>query len=108
VPTLYDLLSPEEERPGVFWVGSRELDPLKVGFVSSEAELSEADRARLFRFDTTRPGNSNKGHIFPDPSQTRLDHGDRLALIEFIKALENPTAPASYRVLAPPVQGTRP
>jgi len=108
VPTLYDLLSPEAERPAVFWVGSRELDPLKVGFVSSATELSEADRARLFRFDTTRPGNSNKGHVFPDPSQARLDHEDREALIEFIKTLEDPTAPAPYRVLDAPTQGTRP
>ncbi len=108
VPTLYDLLSPEEERPSVFWVGSRELDTLKVGFVSSATDLSEADRARLFRFDTTRPGNSNKGHAFPDPTQARLNHEDRLALIEFIKTLEDPASTASYRVLEPPIQGVRP
>ncbi len=91
VPTLYDLLSPEGERPTVFWVGSRELDPVKVGFLSSAADLSESERARLSRFDTTRLGNSNKGHVFPDPSRASLNHNDRLALIEFIKTLDDPT-----------------
>lgn len=90
VPTLYDLLSPENERPAVFWVGSREFDPVKVGFVAGEDALPEAERSRLFRFDTSRPGNSNRGHAFPDPARTRLDHEDRLALIEFLKTLEGP------------------
>ncbi len=76
VPTVYDLLSPPEERPRVFWVGNREIDPVKLGFVSSE-------RRGLFRFDTTLPGNSNQGHAFPRSGP--LAPAQRLAVIEFLK-----------------------
>ena len=94
VPTLYDLLSPEDERPQAFWVGSREIDPVKVGFRSAADELSEAERAAFSRFDTTRRGNSNRGHAFPDPARARLSPEDRLAIIEFLKALDGPEAGA--------------
>ncbi|GJD48055.1 hypothetical protein OPKNFCMD_0770 [Methylobacterium crusticola] len=87
VPTLYDLLSPEDERPTVFWVGGRELDPVKVGFRSDPAGTAPDERERLFRFDTTRPGNSNRGHVFP---ARPLPPEDRFALVEYLKTLEGP------------------
>jgi cytochrome c peroxidase len=43
VPTLYDLLLPPESRPRSFRLGSREFDPVKVGFVA----------------DASRPDNSS-------------------------------------------------
>ena len=88
VPTLYDLLSPEAERPALFWVGTRELDPVKVGYRSSEAELAPGERDRLFLFDVSRPGNSNRGHAFP--AERPLAPDDRYALIEYLKTLEGP------------------
>ncbi|MEP9349907.1 di-heme-cytochrome C peroxidase [Xanthobacter sp. KR7-225] len=87
VPTVYDLLAPEEERPKTFYVGATRYDPKKLGFVSSEEDLSTAEQARAFRFDTTLPGNSNAGHPFPEP---RLKPQDRYAIVEYLKILEGP------------------
>jgi mono/diheme cytochrome c family protein len=75
VPTVYDLLSPPAERPRVFWVGGRELDAERLGFVSAEAP-------GLFRFDTALEGNSNQGHAFP---RTPLAPAQRLAVVEYLK-----------------------
>ncbi|GGC32119.1 hypothetical protein GCM10011504_07890 [Siccirubricoccus deserti] len=75
VPTVYDLLSPPAERPAVFWVGGRELDTGRLGFVSTEAP-------GLFRFDTTLLANSNQGHAFP---RRGLTPAQRLAVVEFLK-----------------------
>ncbi|HVB37459.1 MAG TPA: di-heme-cytochrome C peroxidase, partial [Vicinamibacterales bacterium] len=60
VPTLYDLLSPVSERPKRFYVGTREFDPKKVGYVTTPPTKG----AGGFWFDTTKPGNSNAGHEF--------------------------------------------
>ena len=76
VPSVYDLLSPPEERPRVFWVGGREIDPERLGFVSAEAP-------GLFRYDTALPGNSNQGHAFPRGGP--LSPPQRLAVTEFLK-----------------------
>jgi hypothetical protein len=75
VPTVYDLLSPPAERPRVFWVGGREIDAERLGFVSAEAP-------GLFRFDTALPGNSNQGHAFP---RGGLAPAQRMAVIEYLK-----------------------
>lgn len=75
VPNLYELLSPPEERSKVFWVGNRRLDPDKMGFVAEE-------EPNLFRFDTSKPGNGNGGHVFPKKG---LTPDERLAIIEFLK-----------------------
>ena len=75
VPTVYDLLSPPAERPAVFWVGGREVDPERLGF------RSEAAPGR-FRFDTALPGNGNGGHAFP---RTPLVPAQRRAVIEYLK-----------------------
>lgn len=88
VPTIYDLLSPEEERPAVFHVGSQRFDAEKLGFVSSFDSIPEAERARLSRFDTALPGNSNRGHAFP--AGAKLSPDDRYAIIEYLKILEGP------------------
>jgi hypothetical protein len=88
VPSLYLLLSPQADRDTMktFWVGSRDFDPVKVGYDSSE--LSGG-----YRFDATKPGNLNTGHEFKDgptgngvvgPS---LSPDDRWALIEYLKSL---------------------
>lgn len=75
VPNIYELLSPPEQRSTVFWVGNRELDLEKLGYVADE-------QSGLFRFDTALPGNSNRGHIYPGRPYT---HDQKMAVIEFLK-----------------------
>jgi hypothetical protein len=89
VPNLYALLSPVAERPKQFYMGSREYDPVNVGYESKDALPGG------FLFDTSIRGNRNTGHEFDDqpkdapPRQgvigRRLSPDERRALIEFIK-----------------------
>ena len=98
VPNIYELLSPVSERSKVFWVGNYEYDPVKLGHVSRAF-------AGGFRFDTAMPGNSNKGHEFRNGPKgdgvigRLLTHKERMALIEYLKALKD-MPPAAL----PPVQ----
>ena len=88
VPTLYDLLLPAkrlendppetEYRPRKFMVGSRELDTRKVGFKHGEGDYEG------FLFDTTKPSNSNAGHVY---GTRNLTDQDRWNLVEFLKSL---------------------
>ncbi|HEX4684376.1 MAG TPA: di-heme-cytochrome C peroxidase, partial [Gemmatimonadaceae bacterium] len=55
VPTVYDLLSPVDERPKTFQVGSREYDPVKLGLAPVKG---------FWTYDTHRDGNHNTGHEF--------------------------------------------
>jgi len=87
VPTLDDLLRAPADRPKVFYVGNRTFDPDHVGYKNREADLTEAERARTFRYDTSIPGNSNAGHNYPNPGRVVYTDVDRLALIEFLKSL---------------------
>jgi len=77
IPTINELLSPVSERRKVFFTGGRELDRENLGFVSDNAP-------GRFRFDTTRLGNGNGGHVYPTKG---LSKDERLAIIEFLKAL---------------------
>ena len=88
VPTLYDLLSPAEARPKTFMVGSRELDPVKVGF--------KHDGYDGFKYDTSLVGNSNKGHEYATHDMKdsagniitkALTEEDRFDLVEYLKSL---------------------
>jgi hypothetical protein len=76
VPTLRDLLMPVAQRPSTFYVGSREFDPINVGFDSSVGD-------GRFKFDTTLDGNKNGGHTWG----ATLQPADREALIEYLKSL---------------------
>ena len=86
VANLYDLLSPQSERPDKFWLGSRQFDPVKVGY--DTAELKGA-----YLYDTSRAGNSNSGHEFKDGPRGKgvigpaLSPDDRWAIIEYLKSL---------------------
>lgn len=77
VPTIYELLSPQEERRKVFWTGGRELDREKLGFLSGDAP-------GRFRFDTSVAGNGNQGHLYPKEG---LSPDERAALVEYLKTL---------------------
>jgi hypothetical protein len=76
VPSLYELLLPEGQRSRTFYVGSRQFDPIQVGYKSHGAQ-------RAFLFDTTVPGNSNAGHDYG----TDLTDEERWDLVEFLKTL---------------------
>jgi mono/diheme cytochrome c family protein len=94
VPTLYDLLLPQNPedakdpikaalcvpnpayRPCKFMVGSREFDPEKVGLKSSGYDG--------FSFNVRLPGNSNGGHEY---GTKVLSNEDRLDLLEYLKTL---------------------
>jgi len=88
VPTLYDLLLPASPRAGdpagttyrpkSFMVGSRELDPQKVGFKHGVNEYNG------FLFDTTLPSNSNAGHEY---GSREMSEQDRWDLVEYLKSL---------------------
>lgn len=76
VPSLWQLLQPADQRVKQFYVGSREFDPVNVGFDTAPFEGG-------FLFDTTLPANSNAGHTYG----TRLSEADRWALVEYLKTL---------------------
>lgn len=75
VPNLEELLLPSK-RSKVFKVGSREFDPVNVGF--------RTDRG--FEFDTSLPGNSNAGHDTYGVKDL-TDDTQRAALLEYLKSL---------------------
>lgn len=87
VPNLYELLLPASQRSKTFYVG-RDFDPVKVGVDTS------GDSGK-FLFDTSRIGNSNRGHSFEDGERGEgiigrlLTEDERWALIEFIKSVPN-------------------
>ncbi len=78
VPTLYDLLLPVAQRPPRFYLGSREFDPQRVGYLSDTG----APGAH-FEFDTALPGNSNAGHVYG----AELSDAERWDLVEYLKTL---------------------
>lgn len=117
VPNLYELflpscseedVSPEKEcRSNTFTLGSREFDPVKVGFVSK----SITSYPRLFEFNALLPSNKNIGHEYaagktpfiklkPNGVPIKNEAGEfelewlpalnknqRLALVEYLKTL---------------------
>jgi len=97
VPSLYDLLLPVRRegdvdengpyRPNEFKVGSRELDPVKVGFRTEGYDG--------FTFKADRRGNMNIGHEYGTANapavngkqQEPLTESERWDLVEYMKTL---------------------
>ena len=77
VPTLYDLLLPVDQRPATFQLGSREYDPVKVGYVTAANDDS------TFTYDITTHGGANTGHEYG----IDLSEDERWALVEYLKTL---------------------
>jgi mono/diheme cytochrome c family protein len=87
VPTLDALLSPDEAaRPKTFYLGSKEFDPVKVGY-----DGKQIPGATLF--DASKPGNANTGHWFRNGPTGKgvlgpeLSADDRAQIIEYLKSL---------------------
>jgi hypothetical protein len=89
VPTLRDLLEPsvcQAEipcRPAEWHRGSDILDTDKVGYQSDGSGYNRED---LFFYDTSAPGNSNKGHEGKEFG-TELPRDDKDAIVEYMKTL---------------------
>lgn len=81
VPNLWELMRRAEDRVTKFWVGSREFDPVNVGFETDKG-LSEFS---VYKAGTNiiQPGNSNRGHNYG----TNLSVEQKWALIEYMKTL---------------------
>jgi mono/diheme cytochrome c family protein len=90
VPTVEALLGPPEDRPKKFYLGSREYDPVNLGYKFDKITNG-------FEFDTSIRGNWNTGHEFrKEYSKDKeikgvigpaLSPADRKALIEYLKTL---------------------
>jgi hypothetical protein len=85
VPSLYQLLGPAEQRDKTFYLGSREFDPVHVGYATDRFDGA-------YEYRTDQPGNSNHGHEFSNqPGKgvigPELSEEDRRALIEYLKTL---------------------
>ena len=91
VPTIYDLLTPADQRAKTFYV-TREFDPIKLGL------NTEVGTSADYLFDTTLIGNSNSGHSFekgfmktdkPGVIGRELSPKERYAIIEYLKSIPN-------------------
>jgi hypothetical protein len=92
VPNIYELLSPVSERSKLFWTGSYEYDPAKLGYVATQSH------GNYFLFDTSITGNSNSGHEFNDGQGKgiigpKLTHRERTELIEYLKVIDQNPPP---------------
>lgn len=100
VPTLYQLLSPQQEREARFFVSPGAFDPVQVG-------VDRHAKGDGFWFDTRLQGNSNVGHEFRAgyagvPASGEAQYGvigpalsadERWALVEYLKIHEDPQDP---------------
>lgn len=78
VPNLWELLKPDSLRVKTFYVGSREYDPVDIGYVTTVPDAGVATMV-----DTSLKGSSNSGHNYG----TDLSDEDKRKLIEYIKSL---------------------
>jgi hypothetical protein len=82
VPTLWDLLSDESLRPAQFYLGQRQYDLERVGYLAQSTP--DPSSGATFLFDTATSGNSNHGHSGAAYGTTLSDE-DKWSLIEFLK-----------------------
>ena len=99
VPTLYDLLHTEEQRPKTFPLGTKEYDPVKLGYVVAGPRYVIPVGMQSFTYDTRLIGNWNTGHewwFYQD-----LDDEMRFDIIEFLKTFDDVNYPGDYRFERP-------
>lgn len=89
VPSIYQLLSPQDERATTFYKGSFEYDPRHLGY-----RIEAFNNG--FVFDTRITGNHNSGHEFRAGERGNgvigrlLQPQERWALLEYLKVLGGP------------------
>ncbi|MFJ7283181.1 di-heme-cytochrome C peroxidase [Pseudomonas sp. NPDC099000] len=89
VPSIYQLLSPQDERATTFYKGTFEYDPRHLGYRTQAFTNG-------FKFDTRITGNHNSGHEFRAGKRGNgvigrlLQPEERWALLEYLKVLGGP------------------
>ncbi|MEP4147877.1 MAG: di-heme-cytochrome C peroxidase [Halioglobus sp.] len=87
VRTVYQLLSPVEEREPEFWVGTKEYDPEVLGYRSLNIPGAILQKASVI-------GNGNDGHEFRTGCDKYgvigpyLHPDERMAIIEYLKVMD--------------------
>ncbi|NHA14418.1 di-heme-cytochrome C peroxidase [Thioalkalivibrio sp. XN279] len=87
VRTIFQMISPRSERQAEFWSGTREYDPVHLGF-------HDLDVPGAVRFDTGVTGNDNVGHEFRHGCQKNgvigpfLEVEERFQVLEYIKLMD--------------------
>jgi hypothetical protein len=81
VASLRELFESQAQRRSTFFPGNDVIDAENLGFLSTMEE--ELGRRKFARFDTSKPGNSNAGHLYA----TGLSRSDKDALLEYLKTL---------------------
>jgi hypothetical protein len=86
VRNLFELLSPAGERAPLFYLGSKQFDPVKVGLNTDELDGAS-------KLDVTKTGNSKAGHEFNEGPKgkgiigRKLTPEERMQIIEYLKTL---------------------
>lgn len=87
VRTVFQMISPREERESWFWSGTREYDPDHLGYRSEQLPGA-------VKYDTRVTGNDNTGHEFRAGCQSDgvigpyLEPEQRLQIIEYLKVMD--------------------
>ena len=87
VRTVYQMISPRSERQSAFWSGTKEYDPVHLGYEDREVPGA-------VRFDTAVTGNDNTGHEFRDGCQKNgvigpyLEPEERFQILEYLKLMD--------------------
>lgn len=95
VPTLYDLLTPDFDRPQTYIsvpaIDKRiDFDTQKVGYPSPARIRPQYRENPEYFFNSKRKGMSNRGHttmLLHEDGTPKFDHQKKLQLIEFLKTL---------------------
>jgi hypothetical protein len=101
VPSIFDLLHPQSDRPTSFKLGTREYDPVKLGYVVDGPRFLIPPGMQIFTYETRRTGNWNSGHEWW--FYTDLDDEARYDIIEFLKTLDDVNYPGDYKFERPAV-----
>ncbi len=84
VPTMWDLLTPESDRPKEpFYRGHGVIDTENLGI---KTDVERANDLPAWKFDISIDGNSNRGHS-GKAYGTELSDEEKRALIEYLKTL---------------------
>jgi RoxA-like, cytochrome c-like len=87
IPTLAELINLKPRR-NAFCRGADPYDVTDVGLAVSVSEKCDPKSAQYYRVDTTKRGNSNKGHDYPWPYRGNgWDEAKLKNLLEYLKTL---------------------
>jgi RoxA-like, cytochrome c-like len=101
VRTIFQMISPREEREREFWSGTKEYDPVQLGY-------RNLDVPGAVRFKTDVTGNDNVGHEFRDGCQSNgvigrhLEVQERYEILEYIKAMDYTAGDDDYEAVLCP------